>query len=447
MDKLKAPRDEPVSRMEAPMGSGTKENRAQVPEAGAGFAAASGPLRAVRALSSPVYRFYYYALLSHMACMNMQLIARSLLVYRLTGSSWILGLVALAQALPMMALSLIGGVLADRLQKKYVVMVGQAVSLLVALGVAVLLDIGYLSADRAGAWVVLVVASLLQGTVMGLMMPSRQALVAEIVPAGDLMNAVALNVLGMNTLRIIAPALAGLIIDRFGFETVYYLICVMYLSAVLFLIPLPLTRIKKRRLDGLFTDLKLGLQYVRQESTILHLLILALFLVVLSMPYMFLMPVFADDILMVGATGMGLLFAVSGLGAMAGSITLAVLPNRKRGAMLLGSGLLLGVGLLGFAFSRSWPLSLILMVFVGLGHSGRMTLSNTLLQYYVADEYRGRVMSLYMMEFGLMGFGVFIAGAMAEVLGVEWAVGGLAGALTLICLLGMGFLPRIRKLD
>jgi len=151
--------------------------------------------------------------------------------------------------------------------------------------------------------------------------------------------------------------------------------------------------------------------------------------------------------LKVGATGMGLLFAVSGFGALAGSITLAVLPNRKRGAMLLGSGLLLGVGLLGFAFSRSWTVSLVLMAFVGLGHSGRMTLSNTLLQYYVADEYRGRVMSLYLMEFGLMGFGVFIAGAMAEYFGVEWAVGGLAGALTIICLLAMAFLPRIRKLN
>ena len=263
MDKMKPLREDQA-------GNGAPYQRAERGSA-EGFAATYGPLRAVRALGNPVYRFYYCALLSHMACMNMQLIARSLLIYRLTGSSWILGLMALAQAIPMMALSLIGGVIADRLQKKYVVMIGQAVSSLVALGVAVLLGTGYLSADRTGAWVVLVVASLMQGTVMGLMMPSRQALVAEIVPADHLMNAVALNVLGMNTLRIIAPALAGLIIDRFGFETVYYLISAMYLSAVLFLIPLPLAGIKERRLEGLLADLKTGLHYVRHDSTILHL--------------------------------------------------------------------------------------------------------------------------------------------------------------------------------
>ena len=416
-------------------------------ERDAKFAATYGALRAVRALVNPVYRFYYGALLSHMACMNMQLIARSLLVYRLTGSSWILGLMALAQALPMMILSPIGGVIADRMAKKYVVMLGQGVSSVVTLVVGILLSVGYMSAGRPGAWVVLIIASMLQGTVMGLMMPSRQALVAEIVPAEHLMNAVALNVLGMNTLRIIAPALAGLIIDSLGFEAVYYLICAMYICAVLFLIPLPITGIINKRTEGMLSDLKTGLRYVRQETAILQLLILALFLVVLSMPYMFLMPVFADDILMVGATGMGLLFAVSGLGAMTGSLILAVLPNRKRGAMLLGSGLILGVGLMGFAFSRSWTVSLVLMIFVGLGHSGRMTLSNTLLQYYVSDAYRGRVMSLYLMEFGVMGFGVFFAGAVAEYLGVEWAVGGLAGGLTITCLLALFFLPRIRRLD
>ena len=129
------------------------------------------------------------------------------------------------------------------------------------------------------------------------------------------------------------------------------------------------------------------------------------------------------------------------------SITLASLPNKKRGLMLLASCVLLGLALAGFAFSGHWYLSLGLMVFVGLGQTGRMTLSNTLVQYYVEDEYRGRVMSIYMMEFGLTSFGTFAAGAMAESIGPQWAIGGFAMALVVFSLLAITFLPSIRRLD
>jgi MFS family permease len=171
------------------------------------------------------------------------------------------------------------------------------------------------------------------------------------------------------------------------------------------------------------------------------------------MPYMMLLPMFTEDILDVGAQGMGWLVSVSGIGAMAGSIVLASLPNKKRGLMLLVGSLILGVGLVGFSFSSSWfpslawPASLCFIVVVGVGQTTRMTLGNTLLQYYVKDEYRGRVMSLYMMEFGLTSFGVFFAGILADSIGVVWAVGGLAIILILVCILGLVFMPRLRKLD
>ena len=150
---------------------------------------------------------------------------------------------------------------------------------------------------------------------------------------------------------------------------------------------------------------------------------------------------------------MGWLVSVSGIGAMAGSIFLASLPNKKRGLMLLVGSLILGVGLVGFSFSSSWfpslawPMALGFIVIVGVGQTTRMTLGNTLLQYYVKDEYRGRVMSLYMMEFGLTSFGVFFAGVLADSIGVQWAVGGLAIALIFVCILGLVFLPRLRRLD
>ena len=106
-----------------------------------------------------------------------------------------------------------------------------------------------------------------------------------------------------------------------------------------------------------------------------------------------------------------------------------------------------GLSLSFFAFSTTWNLSLVLMVFVGLGHAGRMTLSNTLLQYYVEDEYRGRVMSIYMMDFGIMSFGTLAVGVLAEAIGIQWAIGGFAMLLTFLAVLGLAFVPKLRKLD
>jgi len=382
-----------------------------------------------------------------MASMNMQMMARSLLAYRLAGSPTILGIMAVAHALPMLFLSIPGGVIADRVRKRYVLIVGQASSAVVALGVAMALTLGYISAERAGSWWILVVASIFQGIIMGLMMPSRQAIVAEIVGEDYLMNALALNALGMNMLRIMAPALAGFFIDSLGFEAIYYAMTGMYLMAMIFIACMPQTGTVGNRGHNLLADLKSGLQYVRHETTILLILVFTLFVVLLSRAYLFLMPIFAEDILRVGATGMGVLISVSGIGAIIGSLLLASLPNKRRGAMLLVSSLVLGLALAGFSFSNSWYLSLALIAFVGLGHAGRMALGNTLIQYYVADDYRGRVMGIYIMEFGLTSFGVFFASLLAESMGVQWSVGGFGLFLALLCFLTLAFVPRIRNLD
>ena len=166
-------------------------------------------LRTFSSLKNPAYRFYFLGMLGQWGSMNMQMVTRSLLIYRLTGSAAILGLMSLANAIPMLFLSLFGGIIADRVQKKHVIQVGQASSAVVALSVAVALTTGYLSPQHPGSWWVLIVNSVLQGTIMGLMMPSRQAIIPEIVGEEQVMNAVALNSLGMSTLRLLAPAAAG----------------------------------------------------------------------------------------------------------------------------------------------------------------------------------------------------------------------------------------------
>lgn len=414
---------------------------------GGGMERGSLRKRTFSSFKNPVYRLYYGGLLCQMFPMNMQMMARSLLIYRLTGSAAILGAMAFAHAIPMVLLSFFGGVIADRMQKKYVIIAGQVGSAVVSLGVALTLTLGYLSVERAGSWWILIVASIFQGTVMGLMMPSRQAIIREIVSTEQLMNAVSLNIMGMNAIRLFAPALTGFLIDAFDFQAVYYVMTASYLMAVVFIAFMPPTSTITTRSSSALADIKGGLKYSRHEITILLLLVFSLFVVILSMPYFLLMPIFADDILKVGATGMGWLMSISGIGAIIGSITLASLPNKKRGVMLFASSVILGLALVSFSFSSSWYLSLALMVVVGLGQAGRMTLSNTLLQYYVADEYRGRVMSIYMMQFGLSSFGTFAAGLLAEAVGVQWAVGGFAMVLVLLSILALAFIPRIRKLD
>ncbi len=404
-------------------------------------------LRTFSSLKSPVYRLYFSGIMGQRAAMNMQMIARSYLVYELTGSAAILGLLSLCHALPVLFFSIFGGIMADRIQKKYVLLVGLAGSALLSLGVALALSFGYLSSENAGSWWVLAVASVIQGTIMGLMIPSRQTIIPEIVEDEQLMNAISLDSTGMNTLRLMAPALSGFLIDAFDYGAVYYVMTAMYTAGTICIILMPLTGKMVGSAGNALDDIKEGFRYIKHETTILLLLTFTLFVVVLSMPYMTLLPIFAEDVLKVGASGMGVLVSVSGVGAMTTSLILASLPNKKRGLMLLFSGLVLGVALTVFSFSDSWPLSLVVIVFVGLGQAGRMALGNTLIQYYVEDIYRGRVMSIYIMQFGLTSFGSAGAGLLAEGVGAQWALGGFAMALVLVSLLALVFLPRIRKLD
>lgn len=358
-----------------------------------------------------------------------------------------LGLMSVLSAVPQFALGLFGGTAADRMQKKNIIIVAQSGSALVALGIAFTLTTGYISPERNSSWWVLIVAAILQGSIMSLMMPSRQAMVREIVTGEQLMNAIALNNLGMNIFRLVAPALAGFLIDFFDFKAVYFTMAGLYLLATIFTAFLPRTSKITANPASPLADIKDGVKYIRYETTILLLILFSLFTILLSMPYMTLMPIFTDDILKVGARGMGILSSVSGVGAMVGSLILASLPNQKRGSMLLASGVVLGLSLVAFSFSRIWYLSLAIIIFVGLGQAGRMTLSNTLLQYYVKNEYRGRVMSMLQMEWAISSLGAFFAALLAESMGVQWAVGGFALVLALLSVLSFIFVPRLRKLD
>ena len=404
-------------------------------------------LRTFNSFKNRIYRLYYCGMLGQMASMNMQGVANGLLLERMTGSPAIVAAMSLANAIPQVSLSLLGGVIADRVEKKFVLLFGQVAFAATSLGVALALTLGYLSPERAGSWWIIVVSSALQGSVMGLAMPSRQAIINDIVSGEELMNAISLNFMGMNALQLLAPAAAGFLVQAFDFKAVYYTMTGLFLMAVFFFVLMPRVGIKSVSRGNALDQIKEGFTYVWHERTIRLVLFTALIAVILSSSYGVLMPFFADDVLKVGASGMGILLSVSGAGAITASLTLASLPNKKRGIMMLVGGVFLGVTLTGFAFSTLWPLSLGLIALVGITGTIRGTLANTLTQYYVDDNYRGRVMSLIIMQFGLSSLGTFSAGEIAQSFGVQWGVGGFAMLLVALSILAIIVFPRLRNLN
>lgn len=421
-------------------------------------------MKTFASLKIPAYRLYFGALLGQMAAMNMQMVARSWFMYELTGRASMLGAVALAGALPLLSLSLFGGVLADRVRKKRILVVGQLASALVALGIAVSISMGTIT------WVHLFVASLLQGVVMSLMMPSRQAIIYELVGERSLMNAIALNAAAMNLLRLMAPAFAGFFIALWNIEGVYYIMAALYIFGFLFVVRLPSTNAVHESREGTLHELGDGLRYIRNNTNVLALLILTLMSTILSMPYFFLLPVFTKDILILEVANLGglttlpiigqlilslgessarqgLLISISGVGAFTGSLAVASMTDKRRGLILLLSLITVGGALIVFSVTSSYLLALLFFIPLGLGQAGRMALSNTLLQAYTDDAYRGRVMSVYMMEWGITFVGVFFVGVLADYTGVQWAIGGSAALLVGAALYYIIFTSRIRNLD
>jgi MFS family permease len=401
----------------------------------------------LRSWKNPAYRLYLPGSLFQFASLSMQIITGPLLMYRLTESPTLLGLMALINAAPIIIISLFGGAIADRVSKRQIVIVGLIGSAIVALGIALAITTGVISRENSGSWGILVVGMLCMGSLMGVMMPALQALVAEIVGRDELMNAVAFNTMGMNILTVAAPSVAGAIIDGLGFDTVYYVMTALYVCGAVFIFFVPSRKQPVSERSHILVEIREGFSYIRREPLILIVLLFSLVATALSMPYQQLLPIYIDDILKVSATRMGALMSVAGAGAFIGSVILAALPNRRRGLLLMSSGLIAGSALVVFSFSTIWGLSLGIMILIGLGQTFRMTISSTLLQAYAEPEYRGRVMSIYSIQWGLMSVITFIAGILAEAFPVQWVLGSLSMLLIIISILAIVFIPGFRRLD
>ena len=411
---------------------------------------AEGPrFRTFESFEDRNFRWFFASMMGNFTAMNTQMFIRGWLVYELTGSFAALGIISLANGASGLLMSLVGGVLADRVrQKKHVVQVGQALNALTVLVVGLLIAAGLLRFEH------LVIAAIVQGAVMNTMMPSRQALTPDVVGMSRLMNALALNTSGMNAARLLMPGLACWTLAALGggigsAQYVYYAMSALYVWAIVGLIPVSVRdRVAPEGGDQPpLAQLREGFRYIAGHRIIRMLLLANFFMVLCSMTYFMLLPGFAKEVLDTGPGRLGLLTSLSGVGSLVGSLVIASLPERRRGFILLVSSLWLGVALLAFSISTHYWLSVAFLVGVGFGQAGRMSLSNVLVQSYVDDEYRGRVMSVYMMEFSLMSLGIFLMGILANEIGPQIAVGSSAIALILLTAGLLAWVPRYRNLD
>lgn len=392
---------------------------------------------------------YVYSMVGHWASMQMQMFVGTLLIYRLTNAGVVIGYMALANSIPMVLLSLYGGALADRVEKRNMLLWSQVAASLLALMVALTLSTGYLSAENEGSWWVLIFSSAIQGIIFGLMMPTRITVMPEIVKPEDLMNAISLNNMGMNLFRIIAPAATAFIVATWNFTVAYYIITLLNMSSIIFIFGLPKLPPRQSAGRNPLGEIIEGMQYMRKESILILILAFTLACTILGQPFNMLLPMFTDnpDLIGGGEISQGWLMTVSGIGAIVVSLTLASLQNKKRGFIMLFMGIILSASLIAFAFNTAWIPALLFVFLIGIGQTGQMAIGTTLVQYKVDPVYRGRVMSFLMLGFGLSSLGTVFGGVLADAMGIQWAVGGLATVLLAATVMILLFGDRLRKLD
>ena len=396
-----------------------------------------------RSLRHRNYRLYLTGQLVSVCGTWMQQVALSWLVYRLTGSATLLGVVGFASQIPIFALGPIGGVISDRYSCHRVAVWMQCGALAQALLLSLLTLTGWIQPLH------IILLGIALGIVYAFDMPARQALVHEMVDAEDLANAVALNSSMINSARIVGPALAGLVVAKYGEGVCFMINAVSYVAVIVALLMMKLAERPRRGTAtvSIGRSLIAGYRYVLATTPIRDLLILLGVVGVMGMPYMTLMPVFAAHVHRSGADALGMMFGAVGMGALIGALFLAQRKNIiGLGRVIVIATLGFGVGLIAFTVAREFWLSLLLLVGVGCGWMVLIAASNTALQTLADNDMRGRVMSLFsMMLVGMAPFGSLFAGWAADRLGAPLVVAMGGGFCAVAGIIFARQLPRLRE--
>lgn len=393
---------------------------------GLGSGVRAGVARTFDSLSEQQYRYLWFGMVLSMAAMQMNIVTRSWLAYDLTGSAFMLGLVAAARALPQLLLAPLAGVAADRYDKRQVLLISQCALVVVAFAAAVLVQL-----DLMTVWL-LTLLSLLQGVAFPFTMPVRTALVPDLVREEQITNAMALDSTGRNINRVLAPAIAGVLI-AWNDVVAFYAIAVFYVLAVLTLRGLPKGLFGGAPKKGTFSQMAVGFQYIWGRRDLFALVIMAFITIFLGMPFQQLLPVFQVDVLDVGPRQLGFMFTAVGLGAIIGSLVAAFIAESTllaRIQVLAGIGF--GLSLVVFALSSNFLLALAMLCVVGFFSQGYLTINRMLVIQHTERAVYGRVMSVYMMTWSMVPLAMLPIGVVVDWFGASATVAVSGALLTLV---------------
>ena len=403
-------------------------------------------LQTFAALRHREFRLLWAGQAAASLAMWMDQIARGWLMYELTNSPAQLGLVQGVQAIPMLLLAPLAGSVADRWARKPQVVLAEMLAGMLYVVLAVLIMIGHIQ-----PWHVYATA-VGMAIVQTFHQPARAAMVADAVPAYQLTNAIGLNSLVFNVARSIGPALAGALIARLGTASSYVVQAGCYALATvwtLWLRPTPSGTPGGRAAAraSFAQSIVEGWTFSWRSEVVRPALLITMCASLFIMPFMTLLPVFARDLLRVGATGQGALLTAMGIGAVGSAVLIASLGDRlPRGPLMLGGVTLYGFSVIAFAASPSFRLSLGLMTIVGLAHVTSYALVQTVIQTYSPAAFRGRTMAIFHMSSVVMTLGSMLAGALAALVGARWAAAAMGAAGALLTITIGAALPPARRI-
>lgn len=395
-----------------------------------GSATNSHPVRRLRrghplgVLRNSQYRRYWVAGFASFTGFNMQMLIRGWMMYELTQSPFMVTMVTAAMMMPMLFLSLVGGALADRFDRKKITMISDVIMLG---SFAVLFGVS--AAGIMAPWHILAV-SVVNGIAFSMAVSSRQALISGLVHREQMRTAVGLSATTYNSAQIIGPAIGGAMLPLLGATWALGVSTIVVIPAILLYISLkPVEHSSVNDAKGsIIENVKAGLAYSFQNSTIRFLMLGAMVMILTVGPFQSLMPVFAEDVLGVGAGGLGVLMLAAGFGALAGSISVVAIGESVAHQKLeLLFGLLAAASLTAFALSPFFALSILLVMITAFATTGFMVVNMTVVQIMTPDHMRGRVVSVRFLVIGLMPFGALSMGGAAESLGAPTAVAIIAG--------------------
>ena len=403
-----------------------------------------GLLRGAEALRYSDYRLLWMAQLLSSMGLWMDNLTRNWLLYDLTGSILLLGLLGAVRSGPLLLFGLIGGVLADRTDRRRVLLLAEIVSSTVHVVMAMLVVLG-----RLEAWHIFA-SAVIAGTVSSIKVSARQAFIPTLVPRASLLNAVTLSSAAINVARFIGPAVAGVLIAWLGPALTYTVQAVWFALAGLMAAGLPAAKMlaSGRPRRSAYRSLVEGFAYIRAEPVILSVLVLVLVASVLAYPYQQLLPVFAKDILAGGPRLLGVMTTAAAVGSMLAIVILASAGDfRAKGYVLLAAVAAFGLSLAAFGFSRVAVLSLLLLAGVGAAGSIVRTLAQTLLHTATPDGLRGRVLSIYLLDRGLTPVGMLLVSTLAQFGGAPLAIAIMGSTCALLALIMAARMPALRRLS